>query len=72
MYLMLGLTIFTLKWIVNDFPGRSVVLLITQAFATSISMWRMAMGKIEKLGKLEKLEKINWKKILEIGQRFEN
>ena len=47
-YLMLGLTIFTLKWIVNDFPGRSVVLLITQAFAASISMWRMAMRKIEK------------------------
>ena len=49
MYLMLGLTIFSLKWIVNDFPGlRSVVLLITQAFTASISMWRMAMRKIEK------------------------
>ena len=46
---MFGLTIFSLKWIVNDFPGlRSVVLLITQAFTASISMWRMAMRKIEK------------------------
>ena len=48
MYLMLGLTIFSLKWIVKDFPGRSVVLLITKPFTASISMWRMEMRKIEK------------------------